>query len=278
MTTNTKPLPPPANGKKPAGPPTEQNDQAREFAIISGKIDSPERIVIYGPGGIGKSTLAALAPNPVFLDIEQGTHNLDVPRVEGMETFADVRAVLQSNALDGYDTIVLDSATRAEEMAAAHTLAHVKNEKGATVKNLEAYGFGKGYQHLYDTFLLLLADLDRQVQRGRNVILIAHDCVTEVPNPTGDDWIRYEPHLQSPKKGKGSIRNRVVQWAEHVLFVGYDVATDGGKGRGAGTRTIYTYELPSHVAKSRTIREALPFTNATDDGIWSRIFGGETNE
>lgn len=268
----TKPLPPPANGKRAV---QQEQAESRQFAVISGTIDAPQRIVIYGPGGIGKSTLASLAPSPVFLDIEHGTNALDVPRVEGLDAFADVRAVLQSNILDGFKTVVLDSATKAEELAITHTLANTPHEKGHYVKSIEGYGFGKGLQHVYDSYMLMLADLDKQARHGRNVILIAHSCIDAVPNPVGDDWIRHEPHMQSPRSGKASIRNRLVQWADHVLFVGYDVAAKDGKGIGAGTRTIYTYELPSHVAKSRTVRAALPFENAEDGRIWSMIFGGK---
>lgn len=271
MTTSKKPLPPPINAPKAAPEPTP----AREFSIISGKIDAAQRVLLYGRGGIGKSSLAAMAPSPVFIDIESGTGELDVPRVEGIETFADLRTLLQSPALDAYETIVLDSATKAEELAIAHTLAHVKHEKGRACSSIEDYGFGKGYQHVYDTFLLLLSDLDKQVRAGRNVILIAHECITDHPNPFGDDFIRYEPHLQSPKSGKASTRNRVVQWADHVLFIGYDVIAEDGKGKGSGTRTVYTSELPSHIAKSRRAEIDVPFTGPRDGAVWNTILGGK---
>jgi hypothetical protein len=235
-------------------------------------VAGPQRTVLYGPGGIGKSTLASRAPGVVFLDVENGTRELDVPRVEGIETFADLRACLQSGALDGFKTIVLDSVTKAEELAIAHTLATVPHEKGHLVKSLEAYGFGKGLQHVYDTFLLLLQDFDRQVRAGRNVILIAHDCTADVPNPVGEDFIRFEPHLQAPKSGKASIRNRVIQWADHVLFVGYDVVSEDGKGKGAGTRTIWPVERPDHIAKSRILAEPLPFAGPEDGAVWGRLF------
>jgi hypothetical protein len=106
------------------------------------------------------------------------------------------------------------------------------------------------------------------------VILIAHDCTADVPNPVGEDFIRFEPHLQSPKSGKASIRNRVVQWADHVLFVGYDVVAKDRKGKGVGTRTIWQVERPDHVAKSRTLTEPMPFEAADDGAIWAQIFGG----
>lgn len=276
MEATTKPLPPPARKAAPPAPEPETAiaPDGSRFAILSGRVAAPQRIVVYGPGGIGKSTLAALAPSPVFLDIEHGTHELDVPRVEGIETWADLRACLQSDALSPYKTVVLDSATRAEELAVAHTLATVPHEKGHRITSVESYGFGKGYQHVYDTFLHLLADMDRQIRGGRNVILIAHDCTADVPNPVGEDFIRFEPHLQAPKSGKASIRNRVIQWADHVLFIGYDVISEDGKGKGAGTRTIWPVERPDHIAKSRSVSEVLPFTDATDGAIWSLILGG----
>jgi hypothetical protein len=274
MNVSAKPPPPPAKNGLPKPAPSGPATQTKSWPIVGGLKQGAERVVLYGPGGIGKSTLAALAPSPVFLDLEAGTGHMDVQRVEQVENFDHLRKVLQSDALDPFGTIVLDSATMAEEWALKHMLKTVPHEKGNYVNSIEGYGFGKGYTHLYESYMLLLQDLDRHVRQGRNVILIAHDCVTDVPNPVGDDWIRVEPHLQSPKSGKSSIRNRVVQWADHVLYLGYDVSTEGGKGRGSGTRTIYTFELPSHIAKSRTVREALPFTGPEDDSIWTLILNG----
>lgn len=269
--SNAPPKLPPPPARKPATPAAT----GKTFAIGHGRVSgAAQRTVLYGPGGVGKSTLASLAPSPVFLDIEHGTRELDVPRVDGIESFADLRSVLQSDLLDPYRSIILDSATRAEEFAIAHTLGTVPTEKGDHVANIEAYGFGKGYQHVYDTYLLLLADFDRHIRAGRHVILIAHDCTADVPNPMGENFIRYEPHLQSPKSGKASIRNRVVQWADHVLFLGYDVIAKDGKGKGGGTRTIWTVELPSHVAKSRLVAEARPYESPTDATIWSLILNG----
>lgn len=275
MNQIAKALPPPA--KKNGGAPVEvAPPDPNRFAIVTGKIDSAQRVTVYGPGGIGKSTLCALTPNPVFLDIETGTNELNVPRVQGLRDFADVRECLQSTALDGFGTIVLDSITKLEELVVANVIATVPHEKGARVTSLEGYGFGKGFSHVYDKFLLLLADLDSQVRRGRHVVLIAHDCTADVPNPVGDDFIRYEPRLQNPKSGKSSVRNRVVEWSDHVVFIGYDVVSQDGKGKGGGTRTIYTSEMPDHVAKSRRASMALPYNDATDGEIWSHLLGGNS--
>lgn len=273
-------LPPPpqktANGKDPPAASSSFPAQQKEWPIVSGRISGAQRILLYGGAGIGKTSLAALAPSPVFFDIEEGSRELDVPRIGGIATFDDLRHCLHSNACDGYKTIVIDTATRVEELAVPHMLKTIRHEKGQHVTSIEGYGFGKGYQHLYDTFLLLLSDCDRHIQSGRNVIFIAHDCTSDVPNPVGDDYIRYEPHLQSPKSGKGSIRNRMIQWSDYVLFIGYDVLAEDGKGKGTGTRTIWPIERPDHIAKARTRFDPMLFESETDGKVWDIIFGGQS--
>ena len=97
MTTPATKLPPPATPKTPppGGNAPQQQPTVREFPVTSGKIDAPQKIVLYGAGGIGKSTVAALAPGAVILDIEAGTRDLDAERIENIESFAALRACLQ---------------------------------------------------------------------------------------------------------------------------------------------------------------------------------------
>lgn len=242
------------------------------------------RVVLYGPGGIGKTTEAAIAPGPVaFFDLDDSLPRLqqslagcdvDLRVVNGIETWDAMRAALHAPGWDSISTIVIDSATKAEELAVAWTLQHVPHEKGTKVDSIEGYGYGKGFQHVYDTFLCLLGDLDQHVRAGRNVILVCHDCTATVPNPLGEDWIRYEPRLQSPASGKSSIRLRVREWCDHVLFFGYDIDVKDGKGRGGGTRTVYPCELPHCMAKSRTLSDAIPLQKF-DRSLWTRLFGKE---
>lgn len=266
MTTTTK-LPP---------PPMPPANLARKVSF--GKIStvSGHRILLYGPGGIGKTTLAAHAPGPVaFFDFDESLPRLrtqldPLPLVVGADNWQELRMALQSDGWADVKTIAIDSITRCEELCVAHTLATVPHEKGHRVSKVEDYGYGKGYQFVFDIFLPLLGDLDRHCRAGRNVILIAHDCTTNVPNPSGEDWLRYEPRLQSPSSGKASIRLRVREWADHVLFMGYDVAVDKeGKGKGSGTRTLWPAELPHCMAKSRSTQQPMAVADATT--IWPEI-------
>lgn len=258
-------------------PPPASNVKRIAFKQVSSA--TGHRVVLYGPGGIGKSTLACTLPGPVvFFDLDDSLSRLqsqlkasdiEVPSVVPVESWQDLRNALQAEWPPEVN-IVIDSVTRAEELCIAHTLATVKHEKGHLVQRVEDYGYGKGYQFVFDTFLPLLGDLDRHCRAGRNVVLIAHDCTTNVPNPAGEDWLRYEPRLQSPTSGKASIRLRVREWADHVLFLGYDVAVDKeGKGKGSGTRTLWPAELPHCMAKSRTTQESIAVDGSAD--VWGTI-------
>ena len=52
-----------------------------------GKQSRPERILLYGVEGVGKSTFASNAPRAIFLDIEEGTKHLDVERTPHPQTW-----------------------------------------------------------------------------------------------------------------------------------------------------------------------------------------------
>lgn len=246
--------------------------------MSSGRKVEAQKIVPYGPGGVGKTKLAALLREiglrPLIVDIERGSRFLDVERVDDIANWSELRSLIQdASFIAPFDAIVIDSLTKAEELGLAHTLETVPAVDGPSPKytnSIEGYGYGKGFSYNYETFLTLLGDLDAVHRAGKHVIAICHDCTANVPNPYGEDWIRYEPRLQNSPKA--SIRHRVREWADHLLFIGYDVAVNkDGKGQGAGTRCIYPTERPTHMAKSRSLSDPIVYRDG-DAGLWKQLF------
>lgn len=269
---------PPSSGSSSSSTlsPRAARPEARAFEIESGEIQSPERILLYGPGGIGKTTAAAYLPAPLFVDLQDGSKHLNVSRVRGIDGWAHLRSVLASIAKApprGVQSVVIDTITDAEEAAKEYVIATRKTEKGRSVDSIEGFGWGKGWQFVYDEFSGFLVDCDRLVAAGLHVCLIAHDVSRPVPNPSGEDYLRWEPHLYTgDKKGRGSICERVFQWCDHALFVAYDVhATSEGKGQGSGSRTIYTSEMPTHRAKTRVAASSLPYELSDPGAIWRAL-------
>lgn len=276
-----KPAPPPPKPSR-NGSPTPAPTSSRKFAVTSGVRSQFQRTVIYGPGGSGKSSLASslkdVGIRPLFLDVGNGTGFLDVDRIGDIATWDELRAILHDESIFAdFGAVVIDDLTKAEELAIKWTIENVPHEKGHTVKSIEGYGFGKGLTHAYETFLLLLGDLDAHIRAGRQVVCIAHDCTANVPNPSGEDFIRWEPRLQAPASGKNSIRNRVLEWCDHLLFVGYDTfVNDDGKAVGGGSRTIFPVEQATHLAKSRSIADPIIYQRGSSE-LWQKLFKGESN-
>ncbi len=282
---------PPARKMAPP-PPSQSSRNVIKFEQIQ---DSKrgDRTLLYGVGGIGKSELACMAPGPVaFIDADESLeklkpqlkdHGIPIPVRIPCSDWATTRAALQSDGYDKIKTVVLDTWAPAEAWLVADTLQNVKKDGGARANFIEEYGFGKGYRFTFDRFLTLLGDLDRHARAGRNVIIIAHDTTFTVPNPSGQDFLRWEPKMQHTKEA--SIRDRTKQWADHVLFYSYDIGVDkvagdndgrkAGRVKGAQTRTLYCVKQAHFEAKSRTCDKEFDVTLETMmQGIspWTDIF------
>ena len=69
---------------------------------ITGILNTPVKVVLYGPEGIGKSTFASHFPDSVFIDTEGGTKRLNVARLPQptswamlLDEVAEVRKALE---------------------------------------------------------------------------------------------------------------------------------------------------------------------------------------
>ena len=207
------------------------------------------------------STLAAGAPGAIFIATEDGLDNIDARAVSPPESWPELLALVEALITDDRcGSLVIDSLDWAEQMLWAHLVATRPNEKGNKVKDIEGYGYAKGYTAAQGEWRPLLAALQRAGRAGKHVLLIAHAIRKGVKNPAGDDYEQWQIKLN--EKAAGLIR----EWVHIVAFAELDIATftdkDSGnrsKGIFTGKRILRTQPSAAYQTKSRlTLPEKIP--------------------
>lgn len=216
--------------------------------ITTGKIPGPQKVVVYGPEGIGKTTFAAEFPKPLFIDTEGSTKHIDVARLDAPTSWAMlIQQVKWFIANRGeFETLVIDTADWAEALAIDFVVSR------ASKKSIEDFGYGKGFTFVYEEFGELLNLLTEVIGAGANVVLTAHSQIKKFEQPdTMDAYDRFE--LKLSKKTAAMVK----EWADVVLFANYEiivVAPAGGQGKSkaqGGKRVMYTSHTPAWDAKNR---------------------------
>lgn len=219
-----------------------------KFKITKGKVKSAIRLVGFGSEGIGKSTFASQFPDPLFIDLEGGTKQLDVARMPTPETWGDLLEEIDAVIAEPEicQTLVIDTADRAEVLLTNALL----EESGA--KSIEAYagGYGKGWTAIQERFQKdFLNRLDRVIAKGVNVTILAHAIMRKLESPEDPPYDRWE--LKVSKK----VAPVLKEWSDILLFMNYDiiVTEESGrnKARGSGKRMMHANHKPVYDAKNR---------------------------
>lgn len=219
-----------------------------KFNITKGKIPAAVRLVAYGAEGIGKSTFASKFPDPLFIDVEGGTKQLDVARFPTPGTWGDlleeIDAVIEEPEV--CKTLVIDTIDRAEMLLINRLL-----QEGG-VDSIEKYGggYGKGYTALQERFQKdFLNKLDRVIAKNVNVVLLAHAQMRKLESPDEPPYDRWE--LKVSKK----VAPIVKEWSDVLLFMNYDVMVveENGKNKAKGKarRKMHANHRPTYDAKNR---------------------------
>lgn len=220
--------------------------------IIRGKIPGAKKTVVYGPEGIGKSTFASRFPDPLFIDTEGSTKDMDVARTPAPTSWTMLLEQIQYvKTHPGIcRTLVVDTVDWAEQMCVEYICD--KHQK----TGIEDFGYGNGYIYAKEEFGRFLNKLSEIVDTGINAVLTAHAQMRKFEQP--DEMGAYDRwELKLGKKTTSQTSPLVKEWADMVLFANYktySVAVDDkGKKRKAqgGSRVMYTSHHPCWDAKNR---------------------------
>ncbi len=238
--------------------------------MTSGIIRGPQKIVVYGPEGIGKSTFASKFPNSIFIDTEGSTKMLDVvrtPKPSSWTMLLEQVKYFKTHPGAVTSTLVIDTADWAEMLCVEHVCATKLPPKGKEINGIEDFGYGKGYTYLAEEFGRLLNLLEELIQQGMNVVMTAHAKMRKFEQP--DEMGSYD--RWEMKLGKNTFP-LVKEWADMVLFANYKTYVVNVDNQGAqkgknkaqgGKRVMYTAHHPCWDAKNRHgLAEELPFDYA----------------
>lgn len=243
--------------------------------ITKGKVAKAQKVVIYGPEGIGKSTFASQFPDPLFIDTEGSTYNMDVARMDKPSSWQFLHQQIDFVKNNRpCKTLVIDTIDWAEMLCNEHVCAQ------HNVKGIEDFGYGKGYVYSTEGFGRLLNKLSDVIEVGINVVLTAHSQIVKFEQP--DEMGAYDRYQLKLGKGTGSRTAALIkEWADMLLFLNYktySVATDkdGKKFKAqGGERTMYTTHHPAWDAKNRF---GLPDELPMDYSHIAYIFEGQQTQ
>lgn len=231
--------------------------------IQKGKQSRPQRLVIYGQEGVGKTTLSAKLPAPLVLDTECGSGQLEVDRVQVTDLDA-LRTAMgeiikrQRSGQLGYRTIVLDTADRVWGMCAEA----VCRENNWT--SIEQPGYGKGMKMATERFELCISTLDRLIDEGLYVVCVCHSKIETVSPPDKAEYSAYQLKVSAPGKQSEEAAAWIKQWADAVIFCQFDTVVNAESGKACAQRRVMrTAHGPCWEAKNRY---GLPETLPMDDG------------
>lgn len=219
-------------------------------SITSGKENTPPRLLIYGQEGTGKSTVASQAPNPIFMQTEDGLAQIDCSKFPLAKNFKEVISELEAvlNEEHTFQTLVIDSLDWLERLI----WDDVCREFGVRSIEKADGGFGKGYIHALTQWRKVVDLLD-QIRSRRNmiVILVAHSKIERFEDPENAAYDRYSPRLH---KQAASL---ISEWVDAILFVTRKMRVDRENnkatpiGADGGDRIMRTQGSPAVVAKNR---------------------------
>lgn len=243
--------------------------------ITKGKRARAQKVVIYGTEGIGKSSLASQFPEPLFIDTEGSTDNMDVTRLDKPTSWIMLNnqiAFIKANPTV-CKTLVIDTIDWAESLC-VDNLCAMHGKKG-----IEDFGYGNGYVYAKEEMGRFLNKLQDLIEIGINVVLTAHAQIRkfELPDEMGS-YDKYE--LKLGKKTSSQTAPLVKEWADLLLFCNYKTylisQEKSTKKKAQGNqRVMYTEHNPAWDAKNR---HGLPSELPLDYNSIAHIFKTEEKE
>ena len=241
----------------------------------AGSTRLPDRTLLLGVKGVGKSTWAANAPAPFFLNLEKRLAHVRNVKGETVkcapgETWEDVLAFIREFPCEQFKTAVIDTIDGLEILIHRFLM---DLEKVQSIEEIGG-GYGKGYTRTMEQVRELVIACDILRAKGIEIIFLGHTQVKNFKNPDGPDYDRYIAQIND------KLAAYLSAWADNVLLACYDdtlivkKGDKGGvhaKGKAVGNdqkRIVRCQRTPAFEAKNHySLPEKIPLSYAKFDEL-----------
>lgn len=223
----------------------------------------PQIITICGDAGLGKSSLAATFPKPIFIRAEDGVSRIPsefrpaaLPVVRNEDQLWEQLKALIHEEHD-FKTAVIDTVSAADRMFVQSIL---KQDGKAKSLNQALGGYGAGFSALAARHQQVrnAAEMLR-IKRGMNVVFLAHTEVGTMRLPDQDDFSRYSLRMTHDKSLPPYLDD-----VDAVGFLRQVMALKGDDGERKKAISSDEREMVMHVTASNVSKNAYGITEPVE--------------
>lgn len=219
--------------------------------LITKPHDRPPVMTIMGEAGLGKTSLAATFPKPIFIRAEDGLQSVpSTTRPDAFPVISDTESLWEQLTCliredHDYKTLVIDSVTKLDGIFINHVVSSDPKKPASINQALGGYGAGLSAVTALHARVRKACEMLNTVKR-MNIVFIAHAETESLDLPDADAYTRY--NLRIGKKS-ASV------YVDDVDLVGFlkleTFTTESKKAVSDGTRVLVCYATAANVSKNR---------------------------